>query len=134
MSDSVITAIQAVIVAALVLAGQVAVARLSKGAQTEVVEVDAQEKATKAWQEYAAEMKGRLDSMETRLGEAEVRETDNRRRISALERGREQDRDLIRRLLFRLRRAMDEIRRLGGSPSDGDGEVADLAEARLELD
>lgn len=134
MSDSLVTGLQAVVVALFVLIGQVAVARVSKGAQTEVAEVDAQAKATQAWQDYAAEMKNRIDRMETRLEDAERSANDDRRRIAALERQSEADKDLIRRLVGRLRRALDEIRRLGGTVSDADMEVLDLSNTRLELE
>lgn len=133
MSDTFVTAIQAVVVALLILFGQIAVARLSKRAQTEATESGVQEKATRAWQEYAEKMEGRLERTEGRLAEVEGREADTRRRIAALERQSEADMDLIRRLLGRLRKALSEISRLGGVVSDADLEVADLAEARLRL-
>lgn len=133
MSPATITALQAVAVALLVLLGQVAVARLSKKAAEAPVEVDAQAKATDAWQKYAEKMETRLDLMDRRLLEAEAREEDNRRRIAALERQSERDKDLIRRLLGRLRRALDEVQRLGGRTSEADLEVLDLADTRLEL-
>lgn len=126
MGDTAVTAAQAIVVALLVLFGQIAVARISKGAQREAVEVDSQEKATSAWQKYAEKMEARLEAVE-------LREADVRRRVSALEQQVQRDRDLIRRLLGRLQRALTEIRRLGGEPSDADLEVADLARARLDL-
>lgn len=133
MSPEALGAIQAIAVAVLVFAGQYVVAKISKRAQSETVEVDQQAKATEAWRGYAEKMEARLEGVEQRLADAETRDADNRRRISALERQDEANRDLIRRLLGRLRRALDEIRRLGGTVSEADLEVADLAQARLDL-
>lgn len=127
MSPATITALQAVAVAALVFLGQWVVARISKSATSETTSVTSQEKATEAWRLYA-------ERMESRLAAVEQREEENRRRISALERERDRDRDLIRRLLDRLRRAHAEIRRLGGTVSEADTEVADLALHRLDLE
>lgn len=128
-----IPGLQAVAVAAIVFAGQYVVAKMSKRGQEVTVEVDSQHKATEAWQQYAQEMKGRLDSVETRLLDAEVREADNRRRISALEGQAARDLDLIRRILGRLRRALDEVRRLGGFVNEADLEVIDIAEAHIHI-
>lgn len=140
MSSTLIQALQYIFVAVLVLVGQVVVARLSKKAQEAPVQVDSQTEATKAWQEYAQEMKDaakemreRLGSVEARLSETEAREAENRRRIAALERQGERDKDLIRRLLTRLRRAIDEIKRLGGTVPDVDNDLTDLAQLRLDI-
>lgn len=133
MNSAWIAAFQAVAVALIVLCGQVIVARLSNKAQEEPVKVDSQSEATKAWQDYAHEMKDRLGNVEERLSAAEMREADNRRRISALERLVERDKELIRRLVDRLRRAINEIRRLGGEVPDGDSDLTEMAQLRLDM-
>ena len=125
-NDPVIVAAQTIVVALLVFAGQYVVARYSKKAHSESTEVDAQEKATTAWKDYALEMKSRLDNLEDRLGRAE-------RRVSSLEHEKTHDRDLIRALIVRLRAAQREVQRLGGAVQDADLEVVDLAQHRLDV-
>lgn len=133
MEITLIQAGQYVAVGVLVLIGQVVVARVSKQAQQAPVEKDVQAEATKAWQEYANEMKDRLIQVEQRLNTAEDRATEDRRRIAALERQGERDKELIRRLVERLRRAIEEIRRLGGSVPDADTDLTDMAQLRLDM-
>lgn len=128
-----VPAVQAVIVAGILFAGQYVVAKMSRKGQEETVRSDSQAKATEAWQNYATKQEERLERVEVRLQEAEGREEDNRRRISALERQAERDLDLIRRLLGRLRNALREVKRLGGSVNDADLEVEDLAQTHIDI-
>lgn len=121
-------------VALLVFAGQWVVARLSKKATDKSTTVDSQGRATEAWERYAQKMEQRLQTVEQRLSEAERREEETRRRIDSLERQADRDKDLIRRLVGRLRRALEQVRALGGQVSDDDLEVLDLSHARLELE
>lgn len=127
LSQTAITAIQTIVVAALVFLGQYVVARLSNKAQGATTEVDSQSRATEAWQKYAEEMKSRLDSIEGRLNEAE-------RRVRALETQSARDLDLIRRLVQRLRLAIKSISDLGGTVPEEDREIADLADLRLNAE
>lgn len=134
MGEPMLQAVQAVLVAVISVGGTVVVGRLSKRAQGEQTEVDAQAKATEAWQGYAEKMEERLDRLEERFQEAERKHEEDRRRIRRLERERENDRDLIRRLVYRLRWALNEIRRLGGTVPDHYDSLADSAEGRLEVE
>lgn len=124
LSSTTITAIQTVIVAVLVFAGQFAVAKMSNKARGKKVTVDSQTAATTAWQAYATEMKERMSRLEAMVNEQNSR-------IRTLERQSARDTDLIYRLARRLRGAMREIVRLGGSVDDEDHELADLAELRV---
>lgn len=124
VGDITVTALQAIAVAFIVLIGQVAVARLSNKAQNRSTDVSSQEKATEAWQDYATEMKTRLDGLETRLNEAE-------RRVRALETQTARDLDLISRLVRRLRAAWKCLEHLGESVPEEDKELADVADLRI---
>lgn len=127
LSDSTVTALQAVAVALLVLIGQYAVAKMSNKVQTKATNVDANSAATTAWQSYAVEMRTRLDGLEDRLTNAE-------RRVRALEAQSTRDLDLIRRLVHRLRSAFRAISDLGGVVAEEDIELADLADLRAQAD
>lgn len=132
MNTTVLGAIQTIGVAGIVLAGQYIVARFSKKAQEETVEVGAQEKATVAWQQYAEEMKKRLDSLEQKVNnQAEIIEED-RKRIGILERQSERDRELIQRLVARLRVALNRLKVLGDHVEDEDIDLTDRAQMRLD--
>lgn len=134
MSDAWVMALQAVVVAAISLLASYLVAKISKRATDEQTDVDAQANATKAWESYSARLEKRLESLEGRFEEAEKRHEEDRRRIRSLERQRESDRDLIRRLVFRLRWALGEIRRLGGTVPEQYDTIANDAATRLDLD
>lgn len=134
MSEPYIMAAQAIVVGLIMFGGQVLVARLSKKAQTEQTEVDSQAKATEAWQQYAEKMEQRLNTLEARFAEVEAQHEEDRRRLRALERRRENDRDLIRTLVHRLRWAFAEIKRLGGVVPEHYDSLPDRAELRMTTD
>ena len=120
-----ITFVQTIAVAGLVFLGQYVVAKFSNKANKETVGVASQTAATEAWQEYAQEMKGRLDSLEARLNEAE-------RRVRVLETQSAHDLDLIRRMVYRFRHYMRVLRDDHGHKiPPADEELADLADLRL---
>lgn len=133
MNDAAIGALQAVSVASIVFGGQWVVARFSKKANEDTVEVDAQAKATEAWQRYAEKMETRLDGLEDRLEDQQAQIDEGRKRIGILERQSERDRELIRRLVTRLRATLNEIKRLGGSVREEDEDLADVAQLRLDV-
>lgn len=134
MSDTTIQAFQGIAVAGLSILGSWLVARLSKRARSEQTDVDAQSRATDAWESYSARLEKRLDDLEHRFQAAERQQDEDRRRIRRLERERENDRDLIRRLVYRLRWALGEIRRLGGDVPPSYDTLADDASHRIEFD
>lgn len=129
VSQTTVTAIQTIAVAALVFLGQYVVAKMSNKAQAKNTDVDSQSKATEAWQKYAEEMKERVDSIESRLNEAE-------RRVRALESQSVRDLDLLRRMLHRFRHFMHTLRDLGHHDhvTEDDEELADLAHVRVSAD
>lgn len=133
MNDAWITAIQTIVVAVMVFGGQFIVARLSKSAQSETTEVDAQSEATKAWKDYAAEMRARMDALEQQVKAYREQQEADRRRIYALERQSDLDLGLIRKLVHRLRAAFVEIQRLGGNVPAEDTELTEMAQIRLDL-
>lgn len=133
LSGPTLTAVQAIAVAALVFAGQYLVARLSKRAQSEATKVDSQAEATKAWQEYAIEMRKRLDALERQVEQNRLQQESDRLRIAALERQSDIDKDLIRRLVSRFRALVEELRKLGREVALEDSELIDLAQLRLDL-
>lgn len=127
LADATVTAVQTIAVAALVFLGQYVVAKMSNRAQGVTTEVDSQHRATEAWQQYAQEMKGRLDGLEARLGFAE-------RRVHALEVQTVRDLELLRRVYQRLRFFITLLVEHGHAVPEEDHELADLIKLRLDAE
>ena len=127
LSPATLTFVQTVAVGGLVFLGQYVVAKLSNKAQEKGTDVDSQSKATEAWQKYAEEMKTRLDSLESRLTSAEER-------VRLLETQSARDLDLLRRVVYRFRKVLADLRHLGVSAHIEDEELLDLVQIRLDRD